>query len=300
MPAIALLLLSCSVAIHTGWNLLSKRAAPTAGLFWWANLWGCVLLLPVFLAAGGPQLQLTAPLLAILLATGVAQAVYYVALAGAYRSGQFSVVYPLARSLPPLFVVTGSLLLGRGAHIGGACWSGIACLVLGCFLISRRGSAAERTAPATLALAFLTALATAGYSLLDDLGVATLRVDLAAAGQQGHAALSYLALEAWSTQLLLTVWCATRGPESFADIQRTWRRHRYLLPLLGAMIYGAYGLFLTSLVHVADVSYAVGFRQLAVPLGATIGVRFLGESMTPIQGLGVALCTAGLVLLAVF
>ena len=50
--------------------------------------------------------------------SGFFLAVYMAGLAGAYRTGDMSVAYPLARALPVLFITAITLLLGLGTPVG--------------------------------------------------------------------------------------------------------------------------------------------------------------------------------------
>ena len=81
---------------------------------------------PHLLLQAAPFLRrgLTTPRLMVEVLLGlmpvVFAAIYFFGLAGAYRTGEMSVAYPLARSLPVLLVPAASLALGRGGQIGAA------------------------------------------------------------------------------------------------------------------------------------------------------------------------------------
>ncbi len=53
-----------------------------------------------------------------------------------------------------------------------------------------------------------------------------------------------------------------------------------------------------SLAFVDNVSYVVGFRQLSIPLGATLGVLVLKEAPHAPKIAGVAIMFVGLILVA--
>ena len=68
--------------------------------------------------------------------------------------------------------------------------------------------------------------------------------------------------------------------------------------LTGMAIYLTYALVLISLAFVENVSYVVGFRQLSIPVGATLGLLVLKEPPHPPKLAGVTIMFIGLMLLA--
>ena len=233
-----------------------------------------------------------------MLGAGLFQAIYYAGLAGAYRTGELSIAYPLARSLPPVLVVLASLALGRGDRISSQCMFGIALVFAGGLLLPLRhfrdlGTARLRDLSA--ALAVLAAAGTAGYSLLDDQGLRLLRELAASPFTPVEATLLYAPLEACTSSFFLGLWVLARRSERRAFTRVT---SRSLLPAaaVGIGIYLAYGLVLTSMAYVSEVSYVVAFRQLSVPLGALVGVWWLGEARSVPKACGVGLTFLGAVL----
>ena len=130
--AVALVLVSCLT--HALWNLVSKRSGSTPAFFLLGNL--CPLaLLPLFVALGGLDVVRSAPplLWGLLAATGACQACYFAALARAYRYGEISLVYPLARTFPVFVVLLAGFGLGQWPT--PQAWLGFAGVVLGCLLL---------------------------------------------------------------------------------------------------------------------------------------------------------------------
>ena len=75
---------------------------------------------------------------ALLVLTGVFQAVYYLGLSGAYRTGHISIAYPLVRSLPVVLVAIANLLLGRSQQLSVQALFGMLLITLGGLLLWRR------------------------------------------------------------------------------------------------------------------------------------------------------------------
>ena len=97
MPISALVLLVVAGILHTGWNLLLKRAVEKRVFTWLALVVGAVCWLPLLVFF--PSIPKEA--WPYVLASGVAEAAYFMALAWAYQQGDFSLVYPLARGSAP-------------------------------------------------------------------------------------------------------------------------------------------------------------------------------------------------------
>ena len=133
MTVTAVLLLVFSAFTHAGWNLIGKRSRSNAGAFLIASGAGVVLLLPFVLLYGGATAFFTGTVWLMLLTTGFFQALYYGSLSAAYRTGDMSLVYPVARSSPAVFVAIFGLVVGRGAEISGQVFVGVALILLaGC------------------------------------------------------------------------------------------------------------------------------------------------------------------------
>src|SRR5712671_6818346 len=83
-------------------------------------------------------------------ASGALEAAYFGFLAAAYRRGDLSVVYPIARGTAPLLaVLVGLILLGERLHATAAV--GVVCLIIGIWTVRRPANAGS-----ALTLALLT------------------------------------------------------------------------------------------------------------------------------------------------
>ena len=138
LTPLAIVLLVASAVLHASWNLISKRNSPTASFFLIANTAGGLLLLPVLLWHGDVLWGLPPRVWVLLGVTGFFMAFYYSSLAGAYRAGDISVAYPLARSSPVIVVTVVTFGLGRGDQVSAQCVMGILLVVLGCFVVPMR------------------------------------------------------------------------------------------------------------------------------------------------------------------
>src|SRR3989442_7513250 len=178
MSGAALALVLSAAVLHSGWNALSTRGQTPLCFLWSAGTLGTVLCLPLgvraLLADGFP-----ASALPYVFATIVLHAVYFYALGRSYRSGEFSLVYPIARgfgvALVPIFALL--LLDERLSPLGS---TGVALVVVGivCLQLTSRGwtgmvAQLSHVGPGTW-WALFTGVMTASYSLVDKAGVAHL------------------------------------------------------------------------------------------------------------------------------
>lgn len=117
MSMTAVILVLVSAFVHATWNFLGKRSKPAPIYFALASLAGALLLAPFILAWRSTLVQMPSRVWLILLPTGFFQMLYFTGLAGAYRTGEMSVAYPIARAIPVLLVPAVSLLVGGGEEI---------------------------------------------------------------------------------------------------------------------------------------------------------------------------------------
>ena len=168
--------------LHVSWNVRLKTAgdplrAATVGLL--AALAVIVPLGVVVWWAGGAE-PLAPEGVALGLVSGVVETAYFIFLAAAYRRGDLSVVYPVARGTAPLLaVVIGVTLLGEKLGVTGSI--GVLCLLAGFVILqrpwraialARRGNSAGRPERTDSAIVFALAcgVAIATYSAIDTVG----------------------------------------------------------------------------------------------------------------------------------
>ena len=106
--------------------------------------------------------------------SGVLEAAYFVFLAAAYRRGDLSVVYPIARGTAPLLAVgIGVGVLGE--RLGPAGFAGVGLLLVGLLMLQRPWRYFRRSADGSgfdpaIGFALLTGVMIASYSAVDRVG----------------------------------------------------------------------------------------------------------------------------------
>jgi drug/metabolite transporter (DMT)-like permease len=173
---IALVAIALAAILHAAWNILLKTAGDPLRTATVGIVASSAILVPLVMAgwllAGRPGIPPAAWLVGIV--SGAVEVAYFVFLAAAYRRGDLSVVYPLARGSAPLLAVAiGVVILGE--RLAPLAWLGVGLLLAGLLVVQRpwrylRGP----TGPgdrAAAGFALLTGAMIATYSAFDRVGV---------------------------------------------------------------------------------------------------------------------------------
>jgi drug/metabolite transporter (DMT)-like permease len=166
-PAIVAIVLFAAL-MNVTWHVVVKTAGDPLLMTTRAMGGSIVVVTPVVGAAwylaGQPGMTLEGWLLAVV--SGVIELGYFVTLSAAYRRGDLSTVYPIARGTAALgAVLVGIVLLGERPD--AVALVGIALLVVGGWVVRRPAMAARSSA---VGWALLTGLTITAYSAVDRLG----------------------------------------------------------------------------------------------------------------------------------
>jgi drug/metabolite transporter (DMT)-like permease len=231
------------------------------------------------------------------LASGVVELFYFLFLSAAYRRGDLSTVYPIARgSAPLLSVASGILLLGERLH--PLALAGVGLVLAGIWL-----ARAPSGSGAAVRFALLTGVTIAAYSTIDRLGVlaappwlygwmlwvvtaALLWVAIAVRGARRPAASAPAAASLGS-------------PQPTAELPAAPPRSARRDLVVGVAMLGAWLLILQAL-SLAPLAAVGPLREAAIVLTAGWGVLRLGERTRARSRLAGALAiAAGVVMVAV-
>ena len=278
MPLIAITLVILSALIHAGWNFVSKRETPTTSFIMLANLTGVVVLFPVFVFHYSILYNFPAYIWLLAFFTGFFMASYHTSLAGAYRNGDMSVAYPLARSSPIIVVIVVTFLLGEGKSVSNLCILGIVLILLGCFILplkNRNEFSIKHYLNWTCLLALLAAFGTAGYSIIDDTALEILKNTLV---REDIVAITLLYAFIENISLFLWFSCfvlfSKKEHERFFTVLKNSKKNAMIT---GIGIVLSYSLVLIAMTYAKNISYIVAFRQLSIPVGAILGMILLKE-----------------------
>jgi drug/metabolite transporter (DMT)-like permease len=279
-----------SALLHATWNTAAKGSRSPAGYLVATGLASALVGLPVLLAFSFAEIP--PAVWRMVAATSVAHALYAFWLSRAYVHGELTLVYPISRTTPAFMPLVAVPLLGESLSLSGTL--GIALVVLGMWLVQtdgrlRRAELVSRGA----AFAYLTLLATVGYSLFDKQAMSLLN----AAHWTGAAPRSVAYFYFLSVVPLPLFWLLARRDAPVSVVREILREER--AQVVGGVVAGfaSYALILEAL-RTASVSYVVAARQASVVFVVLFGIAWLRERPGPVRLVGVVATVAGVVLIA--
>lgn len=265
MDPLVIGLVAVSAVLHVAWNVRLKTAgdplrAATVGMLA-ASLGIVPAGVAVWWLAGRPELPPEGIVLGVV--SGTVEAVYFILLSAAYRRGDLSVVYPVARGTAPLLAVAvGVGLLGERLGIAGSL--GVVLLLVGFLVLQRpwRALRGHTGFDPAIAFALATGVTIATYSALDRVG--TRLID----------PIPYAAVLWVTTSVVLVAWVLLVAG---GDILQGGREQVRSAAIGGWLTLGAYVLILVAL-SVAPLSGVAPLRESATVVAAAWGSVRLGEA----------------------
>jgi drug/metabolite transporter (DMT)-like permease len=284
MTAAALALILSAAVIHASWNYLLKRSgggtvfvwlfaglsaliyAPLAALIiWWQK--------PVF---GWAQLGL-------IFASAVLHTAYYLLLDRGYRSGDLSIVYPIARGSGPLITVLCAVLF---LHEQPSALAVAGALLIGGGAVALTGDPRKLRESGNLhavGFALLTGCMIASYTLVDKLAV--------------WAFLVPPLVQDWGANLGRVALMTPMALKRKAEIRPTWQRAKKEIVLVAVLCPLSYILVLTAMVF-TPVSYVAPAREVSILVAALMGSHLLAEGDARRRLAAAGAMVAGIVCLA--
>jgi drug/metabolite transporter (DMT)-like permease len=264
-----------SAIAHASWNAMVKSSGDR--LLMLASIRVVGLAAGIFVASLAPLPSMQS--LPFLLAAAAIHYAYYALLLNAYRLGDMSQVYPIARGMAPLLVALLAMLFG-GEVLGFQTTFAIAIVSAGIVVLAVSGRAIN---PQAIAFAVGTGAAIAGYSFLSGLGV-----------RKSESIFGYIAWLEIATGVGMASVAYVRRKTAVAAFTRTHWRAGLVAGLLSVAGY-AIALWAMSTVSMASV---VALRETSVVFAAIIGSVFLGEGFAARRVTAAVAVTIGVVLLA--
>jgi drug/metabolite transporter (DMT)-like permease len=267
-----------AAACHAGWNALLKlNVAPVVATVLVAVAAGLLVLpllpiTPLPAAAAWPYI----------VASAIIHVAYFVALAEAYRWGDLSQVYPIARGTAPLLTAAlASLWLNEALGSNG--WAGVIVLAAGILLLTVKG--ARKLAPfdhRAVAFALATSLTITAYTLVDGIGA-----------RLAGSALAYTVWLFIGDGITMAIYGALRvGPSLLKDFRAHWR----IATAGAALSTAAYAIAIWAMT-VAPIALVAALRETSVLFAALFGTVLLREPVLPVRLVAALLVMAGALLL---
>lgn len=201
----------------------------------------------------------------------------------AYRVGDLSHAYPLARGSAPLIVALLSLaIIGERLSQGAM----LAVVMIGVGIMSlafTRGSQNLRN-PTAVMFALGTGLFIAGYTITDGIG--------ARLSGSAHAYAAWMMGLEWIPFAAFAIW--VKGKQAMVQAAKIWKP----AVVMGCMSLAAYWAVIWAMT-VAPIALVAGLRETSIVFAVLMGVLFLNERLSLARLAGVFTTLAGVLVLKV-
>lgn len=285
MTVVALSLILTAAFVHAGWNYLLKRSGGgTAFVYLFAAL-SALIYAPLAAAViWWVQPQFGWVHYGLMAASALLHTAYYMLLDRGYRSGDLSVVYPLARGSGPLITMLGAVLLLQEQPSALAV---VGALLIACGAVALTGDPRKLRESGNLhavGFALLTGCMIASYTLVDKVAVSAWLIPPL--------------VQDWATNLGRVVFMAPLALKARAELAPTWRRAKKEIVGVALLCPLSYILVLTAMVF-TPVSYVAPAREVSILIAAFMGTQLLAERDGRRRLTAGAAMVAGVICLAV-
>ncbi len=304
MTLAALLLVLAAAGLHATWNYCAKRAGGGLPFVWLVGAIICACYVPVLsVYSVVAPISLTPMAVAWIVGSGVLKTSYSLFLQRGYRTGEFSLIYPLARGTGPLLSMVGAMLV-LGERPSVLALAGGAVIVAAIFWLTggmyslgaalRRAMGEDLSTNTNNARAISTTAASVNYGILSGVFIASYTLwDRHGVAGLAIAPVLYDAGTAFTQLVLLSPFAVRRWPE----VQREWRVNRRWAIGVALLSPLAYILVLTAL-RFTPVTYVAPAREVSIVIGAFMGARFLKETHGRRRIFAAAIMVLGVIALA--
>ncbi len=206
---------------------------------------------------------------------------YQLFLLWAYRHGDLTQVYPIARGTAPLIVAACSVLIFRETL---STLQLVGITTIGCGIMSLvlvRGSQGLHN-PRGAALALITGCFVAGYSMVDGYGA--------------RAAGTPVGFYAWETILNAATFALIIATTSPGTLRATIRSHKKMIAVGGGASFVAYALVVWAFTQ-APIAVVTALRETSIVFALLIGVFFLKERLSLLKLVSAMLTMLGALML---
>ena len=298
MTFFCIILIAASALMHAGWNLICKSRHPSAAFFMLSTGASITAMLPLTLYYLPLLGNIPAAVWILVVISGAVQAVYYTSLGNAYRVGEISVAYPLAKAMPVVFVPVVTMVLSLGKQLGGGVLAGMALVGLGCVILplpSLRPMSPRHYCRQGFSYILCAAVMTTAYTIIDC--EALKLFSQSSASSHLVTAVVYIAWENILIEAFLLPYVLLQ-PRERQTLREMFYGKRLRYPALsGVTCTSSYLLVLLAMMLVSNVSYIAAFRQLSIPLGALLGILLFKERAALPKMVGIGMIFFGLLVI---
>ena len=278
MEPIAVILILSAAVMHAVWNAFVKMDGDR--LMTMAVVISTTgLLAPLLLLIGPPPALESWPYIVLSVLLNNA---YFLFLIEAYRFGDLSQVYPIARGSAPLLVAVGAALFAN-EQLSVVELAGVFIISAGTISLIWGSGLRVDAEKRSIIFALLTGLMIASYTIIDGIGVRL----------SGNPAAYIGWLFILSPLPIASIAIIRRRGEAIVYIRNNWK----LAVLAGGLNLGSYGLSIWAL-SLAAMAHVSAMRETSVIIAALIGTQLLGESFGKRRILAAIIVATGVFLIA--
>ena len=285
MTAFALALILAAAVIHASWNYFLKRSGGGTVFVWLFASLSALIYAPLAAAIVWWQKPDFGWVhYGLMFASAAVHTAYYMLLDRGYRSGDLSVVYPIARGTAPLITMLCAVLL---LHERPTLLAVAGALFIGCGAIVLTGDPRKLRDSGNfhaVGYALLTGCMIATYTLVDKVAVAAWLIPPL--------------VQDWAANLGRVVLMTPMALRKREEIPETWRRARKEIIAVALLCPLSYILVLTAMVF-TPVSYVAPAREISILVAALMGTQLLAEGDVGRRLAAAGAMVVGIVCLAV-
>jgi len=264
MSAFALTLILVAAVVHASWNYFLKRSGGGTVFVWLFASLSALIYAPLAAAIIWWQKPVFGWIhFGLMFASAVLHTAYYMLLDRGYRSGDLSIVYPIARGSAPLITVLCAVLFLQ-EHPSPVAVAGA--LLIGGGAVALTGDPRKLRQSGNLhavGFALLTGCMIASYTLVDKVAV--------------WAYLIPPLVQDWATNLGRVFLMTPMALRQKDEIGPTWRRAKKEIVAVAVLCPLSYILVLTAMVF-TPVSYVAPAREISILVAALMGTHLLAEA----------------------
>jgi drug/metabolite transporter (DMT)-like permease len=284
MPLSALLLILVAAWCHATWNLFLKKSRGGGIAFFWLVAWFETLVYAPL--AVGQIVQSgwrpDAVALGMMLGSALIHVAYFAFLDRGYRTGDLSVVYPLARASGPLMTIAAAILF-LGERPAPVALAGALLIGAGAVLLSGNPLAMFRRGGQGVGFALATGLTIAIYTVWDRQAVASLMIP---------PIIFY-----WGSIVMRLLATTPASLKRLPEVRAIWRCDKQAVLAVAVLSPLSYCLVLYAM-QMAPLSYVAPARETSILVAALYGAHLLREGDVARRMSAAGMMVAGLCAIA--
>ena len=263
MPLTALALILVAAFCHATWNLVLKRSKGGGIIFFWLVAWIESLIYAPLALIFFVQLGYTPDLRALVMMLGSAliHVAYFVFLDRGYRTGDLSLVYPLARASGPLLTIVAAIFF-LGEKPAPIALAGALMIGAGAVLLSGNPVSMFKRGGQEIGFALATGAMIALYTVWDRQAVAAFLIP---------PVIFY-----WGSIVMRLMVTTPTALRQMPAVKALWLTERRAITIVAVLSPLSYCLALFAM-KMAPLSYVAPARETSILIAALYGTHFLKE-----------------------